>query len=93
MVSRERARQARANRLAHAVEVLDYDDKENDLDSASLGRALYSMLEPAEEELVDRLLAQVWQLVAGMRIKCTMHLTSLHLLHLWCGGSPPEPDT
>lgn len=57
---RERARQARANRVAHAVEQLDSeDDKENSADAGQLQRPLYSLLEPAETALVEQLLAQV----------------------------------
>lgn len=56
---RERARQTRANRIAHAVEQLDSDDKENSADAGQLQRPLYSLLEPAETALVEQLLAQV----------------------------------
>ena len=57
---RERARQARANKLAQAVEQLDGDgDKENSADVAQLQRPLYSLLEPAEAALVEQLLEQV----------------------------------
>ena len=57
---RERARQARANRIAHAMEQLDSeDDKENSADVRQLQRPLYSLLEPAETALVEQLLAQV----------------------------------
>ena len=54
---RERARQARANKLAHALEALESGNKENDPRTEE--RALYCMLQPEEEALVDRLLAQV----------------------------------
>ena len=54
---RERARQARANKLSHAVEALDVSDKESI--PKEEGRPLYCMLQPAEEALVERLLAQV----------------------------------
>jgi len=57
--SRERARQARINKLANAVEALDIDNKENETDPVPSGRGLYCMLQPAEEDLVDRLLTQV----------------------------------
>lgn len=57
---RERARQARANKLAHAMEQLDSGvDKENSADVGQLQRPLYSLLEPAEAALVGQLLAQV----------------------------------
>ena len=54
---RERVRQARANKLAHALEALEPSNKENDPRLEE--RALYCMLQPEEEALVDRLLAQV----------------------------------
>ncbi len=57
--SRERARQARINKLANAVEALDIDNKENETGPVSSERGLYCMLQPAEEDLVDRLLTQV----------------------------------
>ena len=57
---RERARQARANKVAQAVEQLGSgDDKENTSDTAQAQRPLYSLLDPAEEALVEQLLAQV----------------------------------
>lgn len=57
---RERARQARANRLAHAVHQLDDEgDKENSASLAQQQRPLYSLLEPAEAALVEKLLLQV----------------------------------
>ena len=58
MYIRERARQARANKLASAIEALE--DKEAEADGGPQERGLYCMLQPAEEELVDRLLAQVY---------------------------------
>lgn len=60
-LDRERVRQARANKLAHALEALEPSNKENDPRLEE--RALYCMLQPEEEALVDRLLAQdneVW---------------------------------
>jgi len=57
--SRERARQTRINKLANAVEALDIDNKENESEPVSSGRGLYCLLQPAEEDLVDRLLTQV----------------------------------
>ncbi|KAL3150652.1 hypothetical protein ABBQ32_000452 [Trebouxia sp. C0010 RCD-2024] len=58
-LERERARQARANRLAHAVQQLDCKgDKENSADLAQQQRPLYSLLEPAEAALVEKLLVQ-----------------------------------
>lgn len=60
IVCRERARQARANKLAHAVEQLNCEgDKENSGDAGQLQRPLYSLLQPAETALVEQLLAQV----------------------------------
>ena len=59
-ICRERVRQARANKLALAVQQLDGDnDKENSIDDSQMQRPLYSMLQPAEEALVEQLLAQV----------------------------------
>ncbi|KAL3137762.1 hypothetical protein ABBQ38_005025 [Trebouxia sp. C0009 RCD-2024] len=58
-LERERARQARANRLAHAVHQLDDEgDKENSASLAQQQRPLYSLLEPAEAALVEKLLLQ-----------------------------------
>lgn len=60
LACRERARQARANRLSHAIQQLEDDgDKENSLDLAQQQRPLYSLLQPAEAALVEQLLAQV----------------------------------
>ncbi|KAL0034494.1 hypothetical protein WJX79_005414 [Trebouxia sp. C0005] len=56
-LDRERGRQARINKLANAVEALDIDNKENETDPV-FKRGLYCMLQPAEEDLVDRLLTQ-----------------------------------
>lgn len=59
-MSREQARQAHSNKLAHAMEQLDGEEgKENSVDAAQLQRPLYSMLKPGEEALVEQLLAQV----------------------------------
>ena len=58
---RERARQARANRLAHADQQLDGDgDKENSAYLTQQQRPLYSLLGPADASLVEKLLVQVY---------------------------------